>query len=171
MLSMEYQTVICSPFWRFAWKSPSTAAAIVCRWYTPQTCGYRAAGERSAGHRQLARPDRGILRCGRHQAIPAGPGGLVRYELEPDGGLLRRQPGLRQLLGYAGSRPTRPNGRSDRGTLYRAHQDGAAGSGLDRSNSRSRRFVDLAAVPPSAAAHRRQPDVGFVSRSSDDCDD
>ena len=170
MLSLKYQDNICSPFRRYAWKTRSTSATVVCRWYTLNTCGYRAAGERSARHRHLAKPDRGILQCRRYRAIPTGPRRLVRYKLEPDRRLLRRQPRLRQLLGDAGSRPTRPNGRVNRRALQRANQDGADGSRLDRGNSRSRRLVALAAVPPSAAPYRRQLDVGSVSRGSDNCD-
>jgi len=167
---LTYQKTVCSTFRRYAWKTRSTAAAFVFRRFIGHARSYRAAGERSARPRRLARPNRGILRCRRHQAIP-GPRRLVRYKLEPDRRLLRRQPRLRQLLGDAGSRATGPDGRSDRRALHQAHQDGADGSGLDRGNSSSRRFVDLAAVPSAAAPHRRQPDVGSVSRGSDNCDD
>ena len=89
----------------------------------------------------------------------------------PTAGCSAVSPGCDNCWAMRVAAPTRPNGRRDRHALHRTHQDGAGGSGLDRGNSRSRRFVDLAAVPPSAAAHRRQPDVGFVSRGSDDCDD
>lgn len=171
MPSLTYKIAVCSPFRRYAWETRSTAATVVCRWYTLNTCGYRAAGERSARQKHLAKPDRGSLHCRRNRAIQTGPRRLVRYKLEPDRRLLRRQPGLRQLLGDAGSRPTRPNGRVNRRALHRANQDGSDGSRLDRRDSRSRRLVVLAAVPPAAAPYRSQLDVGSVSRGSDNGDD
>ena len=170
MPSLTYQDNICSPFRRYVWKMRSTAATVVCRWYTLTIFGYRAAGERSARPGDLAKPDRGILQCHRDRAIQTGPRRLVRCKLEPDRWLLGRQLGLRQLLGEAGSRPTRPDGRVDRRTLHRANQDGADGPRLDRGNSRSRRLIVLAPVPPAATPYRRQLDVRSVSRGSDNCD-
>lgn len=170
MPSLTYQDNVFSPFRRYAWKTRSTAATVVCRWYTLNIFGYRAAGERSARPRHLAKRDRGILQCHRYRAIQTGPRRLVRCKLEPDRRLLGRQSRLRQLLGDAGSRPTRPNGRVDRRALHRANQDGADGPRLDRGNSCSRRLIVLAAVPPAATPYRRQLDVGSVSRGTDNCD-
>jgi hypothetical protein len=59
MISLAYQNTVFSPFRIYAWKTLSTAATVVCRWYTRHICGYRAAGERSARQRHLAKPDRG----------------------------------------------------------------------------------------------------------------
>ncbi len=93
MPSLKYQDNICSPFRRYAWKTRSTSATVVCRWYTLNTCGYRAAGERSTRQRHLAKPDRGILQCCRYRAIPTGPRRLVRYKLDPIAGCSAVSPG------------------------------------------------------------------------------
>jgi protein gp37 len=147
MISLAYQNTVSSPFRRYAWKTRSTAATVVCRWYTPRIFGYRAAGERSARQRYLAKPDPGS----------SSAAGIGRYRpasedwhdisWNPIAGCSAVSRDCDNCWAMRVAAPTRL-------ALHWANQDRADGSRLDRRNSRSRRIVDLAAVPPAAAPYR-----------------